>query len=63
MVHLYLCLSDRCGLKIHKSKGDRQCKIGQIENVCLSCSYVLSARTGQADRGINARAYMVNVAC
>ena len=32
MVHLYLCLSDRCGQKIHKSKGDRQCKIGQKEN-------------------------------
>ena len=54
MVHLYLCLPDRCGQKIHKSKGDRQCKIGQKENVCLFCSYVFSVRTGQADRGINA---------
>ena len=54
MVHLYLCLPDRCGQKIHKSKGDRQCKIGQKENVCLFCSYVFSVCTGQADRGINA---------
>ena len=54
MVHLYLCLPDRCGQKKHKSKGDRQCKIGQKENVCLFCSYVFSVRTGQADRGINA---------
>ena len=54
MVHLYLCLPDRCRHQIHKSKGDRQCKIGQKENVCLFCSYVVSARTGQADRGINA---------
>ena len=54
MVNLYLFLSDRCGQKIHKSKGDRQCKIGQKENVCLFCYYVFSVRTGQADRGINA---------
>ena len=54
MVHLYLCLPDRCGQQIHKSKGDRQCKIGQKENVCLFCCYVFSVRTGQADRGINA---------
>ena len=54
MVHLYLCLPDRCGQKIHKSKGDRQCKIGQKENVCLFCSYVFSVCTGQADIGINA---------
>ena len=54
MVHLYLCLPDRCGHKIQKSKCDRQCKIGQKENVCLFCSYVFSVRTGQADRGINA---------
>ena len=54
MVHLYLCLTDQCGHKIHKSKGDRQCKIGQKENVCLFCSYVFSVRTGQAARGINA---------
>ena len=54
MVHLYLCLPGRCGQKIQKSKGDRQCKIGQKENVCLFCSYVFSVRTGQADRGINA---------
>ena len=54
MVHLYLCLPDRCGQKIHKSKGDRQCKIGQKENVCLFCSYVFSVRTSQVDRGINA---------
>ena len=51
MVHLYLCLPDRCEQKIHKRKGDRQCKIGQRENVCLFCSYVFSVRTGQADRG------------
>ena len=57
MVHLYLCLPDRCGQKIHKSKGDRQCKIGQKENICLVCSYVFSVRTGQADRGINAPLY------
>ena len=25
MVHLYLCLPDRCGQKINKSKGDRPC--------------------------------------
>ena len=54
MVHLYLCLPDRCRQKIHKSKGDRQCKIGQEENVCLFCSYVFPVRTGQVDRGINA---------
>ena len=54
MVHIYLCLPDRCGQKIHKSKGDRQCKIGEKENVCLFCSHVFSVRTGQADRGINA---------
>ena len=54
IVHLYLCLRDRCKQKIHKSKGDRQYKIGQKENVCLFCSYVFSVRTGQADRGINA---------
>ena len=53
MVHLHLCLPDRCGQKIHKSKRDRQCKIGQKENICLFCSYVFSVRTGQADRGIN----------
>ena len=53
MVHLYLCLPDRRGQKIHKSKGDGQCKIGQKENVCLFCSYVFSVRTSQADRGIN----------
>ena len=47
MVHLHLCLPDRCGQKMHKSKGDRQCKIGQIENVCLFCSYVFSVRTSQ----------------
>ena len=47
-------LPDRCGHKIHKSKGDRQCDIGQQENVCLFCSYVFSVRTVQADRGINA---------
>ena len=35
MVHLYLCLPDRCGQKIHKSKGDRQC-------------YFLSTPAGQA---------------
>ena len=52
--YLYLCLPDRCGQKIHKSKGDRQCKIGQKENVRLFCSYVLSVRTVQTDRGINA---------
>ena len=34
-----------------KSKGDRLCKIGQKENVCLFCSYVFSVRNGQADRG------------
>ena len=54
MVHLYLFLPDRCGQKIHKSKGDRQFKIEQKENVCLFCYYVFSVRTGQADRGINA---------
>ena len=57
MLHLYLCLPDRCGQKIYKSKGDRQCKIGKIgqkDNVCLFCFYVFSVRTGQADRGINA---------
>ena len=54
VVYLYLCLPDRCGQKIHKSKGDRQCKIGQKENVGLFFSYVFSVRTGQADRGINA---------
>ena len=53
VVHLYLCLPDRCGQKIHKSKGDRQCKIGQKENVCLFCSYVFSVRAGQVDKGIN----------
>ena len=53
MVHLYLCRPDRCGHQIHESKGDRQCKIRQKENVCLFCSYVFSVRTGQADRGIN----------
>ena len=57
MVYLYLCLLDRCGQKIHKSKGDRQCKIVQKENVCLFCSYVFSVRTGQEDRGINAPLY------
>ena len=54
MVHLYLCLPDQRGHKIHKSKGDRQCKFGQKENVCLFCSYVFSVCTGQADRGMNA---------
>ena len=54
MVHLYLCLPDRCGHKIRKSKGDRQCKIGQKETVFLFCSYVFSVRTGQANRCINA---------
>ena len=38
MVHLYLCLPDQCGQKMHKSKGDRLCKIGQKENICLFCS-------------------------
>ena len=47
------CLSAWCGQKIYKSKGDRQCKIGQ-KNVCLFCSYAFSVYTGQADRGINA---------
>ena len=46
MVYLYLCLPDRCGQKTHKSKGDRQGKIGEKENVCLFCSYVFSVRTG-----------------
>ena len=54
MVHIYLCLPDQCGEKIHKSKGDRQCKIGQKGNVCLFCSYVFSVRNSQAGRGINA---------
>ena len=54
MEHLYLSPPDRCGQKIHKSKGDRQCKIVQKENVCLFCSYVFSVRTSQAERGINA---------
>ena len=53
-IYLYFSLPDRCGQKIHKSKGDRQCKIGQKENVCLFCSCVFSVRTGQADRGKNA---------
>ena len=47
-------LPDRCGQKIHKSKGDRQCRIGQKENVCLFCSYVFSVRNSQADKGKNA---------
>ena len=54
MVHLYLCLPDRCGQKIHKTKGDRQCEIGQKAKVCPFCSYLFSVRTGQADRGLNA---------
>ena len=53
MVHLYLCLPDQCGQKIHKSKGDRQFKIRPKENVCLFYSYVFFVRTGQAGRGIN----------
>ena len=54
MVHLYLCLSDRCKQKIHKSKKDRRFLFVQFYTVCLLYSYVFSVRTGQADRGINA---------
>ena len=54
MYTYHLCLHDRCRQKIDKSKGNRQCKIGPKENICLFCSYVFSFRTGQADRGINA---------
>ena len=44
MVHLYLCLPDRCGQKIHKSKEDRQCKIGQKKRLsffllCIFCPH------------------------
>ena len=49
--------------KIHKSKGDRQCKIEQKENFCLCCSYLFSVRTGQADRGINAPLATINKGC
>ena len=63
MVHLYLCLPDRCGQKIHKSKRDRQCKIRKKENVCLFWSYVFSVRTGQTDRGINAPLVIIVSMC
>ena len=44
MVHLYLCMPDRCWQKIHKSKGDRQCKIGQKKRLsslllCIFCQH------------------------
>ena len=52
MVHLYLCLPDRCEQKIHKSKKDRRFLFIQFYTVCLLYSYVFSVRTGQADRGM-----------
>ena len=54
MVHLYLCLPDRCGQKIHKSKKDRRFLFVQFYTVCLLYSYVFAVRTGKTDRGINA---------
>ena len=54
MVHLYLCLPDRCGQRIHKSKKDRRFYFVQFYTVCLPYSHVFGVRTGQADRGINA---------
>ena len=54
MVHLYLCLPDRCGQKIHKSKKDRRFLFVQFDTACLLYSKVFSVRTGQADRSINA---------
>ena len=53
-LHLYLCLPDRCGQNIHKSKKDRRFLLVQFYTVCLLYSYVFSVRTGQAGRGINA---------
>ena len=54
MVHLYLCLPDRCVQKIHKSKKGRRFHFVQFYTVCLLYSYVFSVRTGQAERSINA---------
>ena len=54
MVHLNLCLPDRCGQKIHKSKKDRRFLFVQFYTVCLLYSYVFAVRTGKTDRGINA---------
>ena len=48
MVHLYLCLPDQCGQKIHKSKKDRRFPFVQFYTVYLLYSYVYSVRTGQA---------------
>ena len=44
--HLYLCLLDRCGQKIHKSKKDKRFLFVQFYTVCLFYSYVFSVRTG-----------------
>ena len=49
MVHLYLCLRDRCGQKIHKSKKDRRFLLVQFHTACILYSYVFSVYTGQAD--------------
>ena len=54
MVHLYLCLPNQCGQKIHKSKKDRRFRFVHFYTVCLLYSYVFSVRIGQADRGMNA---------
>ena len=43
MVHLYLCLPDRCGQNIHKSKKDRRFLFAQFYTFCLLYSYFLSA--------------------
>ena len=39
MMHLYLCLPDQCGQKIHKSKKDRRFLFVQFFSVCLLYSY------------------------
>ena len=49
MVHLHVCLPERCGQKIHKSKGDRQCKIGKKTSVFFTIMYYLSAPVRQTE--------------
>ena len=55
LVNLYFCLPDRCRQKIHKSKGDRQCKNDKKKiSVPFALMCFLCALVRQTDRGINA---------
>ena len=48
MVHLYLCLPDRCGQKYIRVKETDSVKLDK-KKAFLFCSYLFSVRTGQAE--------------